>query len=73
MTNLLPPLHDPHDRGLRLEIPVRGHALVRLLVLGFGLLGLDLVDFDAVFGVREGFVDAEGVGWEDIFRLGRFG
>ena len=46
---------------------------MRLLVLGFGLLGLNLVDFDAVFWVGEGEVEGECVGWLDVFAFGGFG
>ena len=43
-----------------------------LLIFGFGLLGLDLVDFDAVFYVGEIGVDAECVGVVDVFAFGVF-
>jgi len=46
---------------------------MRLLVLGFGLFELDLVDLDAVFGVGEAEVEGEGVGGVDIFAFRRFG
>jgi hypothetical protein len=46
---------------------------VRFLVLFFGLFELDLVDFDAVFGVREVRVEGEGVGGGDVFAFGVFG
>jgi len=46
---------------------------VRLFVLFFRLFELDLVDFDAVFGVREVRVEGEGVGWGDVFGFGVFG
>jgi hypothetical protein len=46
---------------------------VRLLVLFFGFLELDLVDFDAVFGVREVRVEGEGVCGRDVFGFGVFG
>ncbi len=31
-----------------------------------------MIDFDAVFGVREGVVDGEDVGFVDVFAFGRF-
>jgi hypothetical protein len=46
---------------------------VRLLVFFFGFFELDLVDFDAVFGVGEVRVEGEGVGGLDVFGLGVFG
>lgn len=73
MTNTLLPLHDPHHGRLRLVRAIGGHALMRFLVLLFRLLGLDLVDFDAVFGVGEGGVEGEGVGFVDVFALWGFG
>ena len=45
---------------------------MRGFVLGFGLFGLDLVDFDAVFGVSEVRVGGEGVGTGDFSRGGLF-
>lgn len=66
-------LHDPHHGRLGLVRAVRRHALVRFLVLLLRLLGLDLVDLDAVFGVGEGGVEGEGVGAVDVFALGGFG
>src|SRR5437667_7901254 len=45
-------LHDAHDGGLRLELAVGGDALVRVAVLVPRLPQLDLVDLDAVLGVR---------------------
>jgi hypothetical protein len=65
--------HDPHNRGLGFEVAVLGHAHVRLFVLFLGLFELDLVDFDAVFGVREVRVEGEGVGGRDVFGSGVFG
>ena len=69
MRDRLAALHDAHDGGLGLELPVRGDAGVRGPVLRFRLLGLDLVDLDAVFGMSEGVVDREGVRVVDFFAL----
>jgi len=46
---------------------------VRLLIFFFGFFELDLVDFDAVFGVREVWVEGEGVGRRYVFAFGVFG
>ena len=73
MRNRLSSLHNPYNRRLGFELPVRRDALVGLFVLGFSLAGLDLVYFDAVFWVREGGVDGEGVGGVDVFAFGVFG
>ena len=73
MPDCLAALHDPHDRRLRFEIPVFGDADVRFFVFFFGLAELDLVDLDAVFGVREGVVEGEGVGVVDVFAFWVFG
>ena len=73
MRNRLSALHDPDNCRLGLELPICSHALVRLLVLGFGLAGLDLVDLDAELGVREGGVGGEGVGFVDVFAFGGLG
>jgi hypothetical protein len=73
MTNPLPRLQDAHNRSLRFVIAVRGDALVGFFVFGRRLFELDGVDFDAVFGVREGRVQGEGVGGADFARFGVFG
>jgi len=73
MTNALPLLHDPHNRRLRLKLPVRRHAHMRLFILLFRLFQLDRVDLDAVFGVAEGAVEREGVGGGDVAAFGVFG
>lgn len=73
MRNRLAALHDPDNRRLGLELSICSHALVRFLVLGFGLAGLDLVDLDAEFGVREGGVGGEGIGCVDVFAFGGLG
>lgn len=72
MCDGLSPFHDPDNRRLGLELSICGDALVRLFVLEFGLAGLDLVDFDAIFGVRERGVDGEGIGGVDIFTFRHF-
>jgi len=66
-------LHDAHNGRLRLEVAVRRHALVRLLVLLLGLLELHLVDLDPVFLVSEAVVDAERVRVGNLSALGVFG
>ena len=63
-------LHDSYNGRLSLKGAVSRHSFVRLLVLLFGLFGLDLVDLDAVPWVLEIVVDAEGVGVVDFFPLG---
>lgn len=45
---------------------------MRLLVLLFGLFELHLIDFDAVFRMREGGVQGEGVGVVDFAAFGMF-
>ena len=72
MCNRLSALHDSDNRRLGLELSVCGNALVRFFVLGFGLAGLDLVDFDAILGMRERGISGEGVGGVDIFTFRRF-
>ena len=67
MGDLLSALHDAHNGSLRFVIAIRGHALVGLLILGFGLLCLDLVDFDTVPGIRKAMVDGKSVASIDIF------
>ena len=57
MTDLLPALHDPHDRRLRLIVSISSYTLMCLLVLLFRLFELDLVDLDAHLGVAEGGVE----------------
>lgn len=73
MLNLLLAFHDPHDRRLRLVLPVRRHPLVRLLVLLLRLLELDLVDLDAILRVTEAQVHHELVARVDIFAARGFG
>ena len=66
-------LHDSDDGGLRLVIAICGDAFVRLFVLFFGFLGLDLIDLDAVFRVGEILVQGECVGVGDVSASRRFG
>ena len=66
-------LHDPDDGGLGLEVAVFGDALVGFLVLRRGFFRLDLVDFDAEFGVGEIEVEAERVAVVDLFAFGVLG
>ena len=73
MTDGLPAFHDAHDRCLRLEVAVFRDAHVRFFVFLFGLFELDLVDFDAIFGVSEVRVEGEGVSGRDVFAFGVFG
>ena len=72
MRNRLAALHDAHNRRLALEITVLSDADMCFLVLLFSLLELDLVDFDAILGVREVGVDAEGVCGVDFAAAGSF-
>ena len=51
MRDLLPALHNTHDSGLCLEIPIRSDSFVGLLVFCLRFFGLYLVDLDAVFWV----------------------
>jgi len=53
MRNFLSALHYANDSSLRLVVSISSDTLVGLLVLLLGFFGLDLVDFDAVFGVRK--------------------
>jgi hypothetical protein len=66
MTNPFSRLHNPYNSRLSLVIAVGGDALVGLFVLGRRLFELYSVDFDAVFGVREGGIECEGVGGADF-------
>lgn len=73
MPDSFPRLHDAHHSRLTLEIAVRRHPLVRLLVFLFRLLQLDLVDLDAVFIVGEAEVHRESVGRGYVAGFGMFG
>lgn len=70
MSYYLLTLHDPHDSGLGLKVAIGLDTLVGLLVLFFRLLELDLVDFDAVFLVREAWIERECVGFVYVTTLG---
>ena len=72
MRYLLPTLHDPNNSSLGFVVAICSYTFVCLLVLGFGLFGLDLIDFDAVFYVGEVGVDAECVGVVDVLAFGGF-
>lgn len=67
MCNSLPALHYPYNCRLRLVIAIRSYTLVGLLILLFGLFGLDLVDLDAVPRVGEVEIYGEGVRVVDVF------
>lgn len=73
MRNRLATLHDTHNRRLRLVVAIRRDSFVGRLVLFFGFFELDLVDFDAHFGVLEGAVVGEFVGVVDVFAFGFLG
>lgn len=66
-------LQNSDNRRLGLKLPVCSDALMGFLVLGLGLAGLNLVDLDAVLGVRKGGIDGEGVGRINVLAFGRFG
>ena len=67
MRNTLSALHDPDNCRLRLEITIRRHTLVGLLIFLFGLLGLDLVDLDTVPWMGEVEVHGKAICLIDIF------
>lgn len=67
MCDGLPTLHDPDNSRLGLVITICSDTLMRLLILLFGLFGLDLVDFDAVPWVHEVEIYGEGVRDVDFF------
>lgn len=71
MRDHLAGLHDAHNGRLGLVSPIGRDALMRLFIFFLSLLGLDLVDLDAVLGVGEVRVDGKGVGVIDVFALGR--
>ena len=57
--NRFPALHNADNRSLGFVVPVRCDTLVSLLVLLLGLFGLDLINLDAIFRVREVEVHSE--------------
>ena len=72
MRNLLPALHDAHDRRLSLEVPICCDPFMSFFVLFLSLLELDSVDLDTVFRVAEGGVEGELVSGVDIPAFGMF-
>lgn len=70
MRNSLVALHDTDNGGLGLEASVLCNLLVGLLILFFGFLELNLVDFDAHLLVTEARVVGEHVGVFNLFTLG---
>lgn len=72
MRDRLARLHDPNDRSLGLEVAVGCHTFMSLLVFLFRLLGLYLVDLDAVLGIREVLVDSESIGIVHVTAFGVF-
>ena len=72
MRNLLSALHNPDNGSLRFIVAVCGYTLVSLLIFGFGLLSLYLIDLDAVFRVGEVDVHGESIINVDIFTFGVF-
>lgn len=59
-------LHDPNNGCLRFKSAVHHDLFMSLLVFFCGLLCLNLVDFNAVFGIRKIGVHAERVSMIDI-------
>ena len=73
MRDRLARLHNAHDGRLRLILPVRRDALVRLLILLGRLLQLDGVDLDAVPLVVEVEVHGECIRVVDVAAFRVFG
>ena len=65
--------HDPHNCRLRFKGAVSGNSLMGLLILLLRLLGLDLVDLDAVLGMLEHVVHAKGVTRAHLLPFGTLG
>ena len=61
MRDQLPTLENAHDGCLALEVTVFRNTNVSFLILFLGLLELDLIDLDAVFGMLEIWIDRECV------------
>lgn len=59
-------LHDPDNGCLRFKSAVHHDLFMSLLIFFCGLLCLNLVDFNAVFGIRKIGIHAERVGIIDI-------
>ena len=66
VTDPFPRLQNPDDGGLRLIVAVGRNPFVGLFVLSRGLLQLNGVDLDAVFGVGERSIDSECIGFVDL-------
>ena len=69
MRDRLPTLHYSHNRRLGFETAVSRNSLMCLLVFLLCLLCLNLIDFNAVFGVLETVIYGEGIGIIDILAL----
>ena len=67
MCNGFARLHDPNNGCLCFKSAVHNDLFMCLLVFFCGLLCLNLVDFNAEFGIRKIDVHAESVGVIDIF------
>nr|POF13560.1 hypothetical protein CFP56_02583 [Quercus suber] len=72
VTDGLSAFQDAHHGRLTLEVTVLGNTLMRLLVLLYSLLELDLVDLHTVFGMPEGSVDGESVRGRNVASFGMF-
>lgn len=70
MFDRLAALHYPHDRGLRLVVPVSCYPFVSYFVLLLGLLQLNLVYLDTELRVFKCGVVREFVRVLDFFALG---
>ncbi len=58
--------HDPHNGCLSLIVSICHHPFMRLFVLLFGFLRLDLIDLNAVFGVGEIEIHGKRIAVADI-------
>ena len=67
MRDTLSTLHNPNNCRLRLEIAIRSHTLMGLLIFLFGLFGLDLIDLHTVPWMGEVEIHGEGIGFVDVF------
>ena len=72
MRDGLSALHDPNDSRLRLIIAIRSDTLVCLLILLFGLFGLDLIDLDAIPRMGEVEIQCKRVCVIDVFTFWLF-
>ena len=73
MADAFPRLQDPHNRRLRLVVPIGSNALMRFFVLGCGFFELHGVNLDAVFRVAESGVQSECVSGIYVSAFGMFG